>query len=234
MQLAEWTRVKDVHSALAGQYSVYNMNQDLKKEQSKKIVRQNIARERGVYMFDPEEYKRNDPSLRIELQRLSEEQLRVYAMMASDIRKEISEKVAQLGYSKKEQQSNEMTHLEKQFHMSAVQSKQLSQEDYQEASNKRSPRMKKLTMRDLDSAARLRIVTIAASNNFTQQEIADKFNIKLWVVRDLTRALKQKNNSILKKRVAELEKARKQAILVSCLSNAFKQDNRSFSARQIQ
>ena len=50
--------------------------------------------------------------------------------------------------------------------------------------------MKKLTMRELDSATRLRIVTIAASNHLTQQEIADKFNIKLWAVRDLTRALK--------------------------------------------
>ena len=50
--------------------------------------------------------------------------------------------------------------------------------------------MKKLTMRELDSATRLRIVRVVASNNFTQQEIADKFNTKLWVVRDLTRALK--------------------------------------------
>ena len=90
MQRAEWTRVKDTHTALTGDYVVHSMHRDMKAENAKRLIRSFISGQRGVFLFDPEEYKRHDPTLTKELRKLSNEELLRYATMASKIRRDIS------------------------------------------------------------------------------------------------------------------------------------------------
>lgn len=70
------------------------MYQDMVAYQRKSLLRSLIARERGVNIFDPEEFKRNDPTLNFATHRLSFEELQKYAIMASKIRRDISNQVA--------------------------------------------------------------------------------------------------------------------------------------------
>ena len=79
-----------MYSVIEKDYEVFSMYQDMYTQQRKSILRSLFVRERGVYIFDPEEFKRKDPTLTIEIQRLSVERLHEYAVMASKIRRDIS------------------------------------------------------------------------------------------------------------------------------------------------
>ena len=69
--MAKWTRVKDVYTVTRSDYDVYDIYQDTINSQAKATIRSFLPMRRGVYIFDPEEYKRRDPSLRMELHKLS-------------------------------------------------------------------------------------------------------------------------------------------------------------------
>ena len=43
LQRAEWTRVKDTHSALTDDYAVYSMHRDMKAENAKRLIRSFIS-----------------------------------------------------------------------------------------------------------------------------------------------------------------------------------------------
>ena len=62
-------------------------------------------------------------------------------------------------------------------------------------------------MRELDAATRIKIVTLAARRTLTQQEVAERFGVKVQLVSDLMKDLsRKKGRGTIKKREAELRK----------------------------
>ena len=60
---------------------------------------------------------------------------------------------------------------------------------------------------------------MAARRTLTQQEVAERFEIKVQLVRDLMKDLsKKKSSGIIKKKEAELRKDQQQAAVVSCIA----------------
>ena len=76
--------------------TVFDVEQDLKADKTLKQVRTGSVRNLGKMLFDPEDFKDKSDQLTIARHRLNEERLYDYAKMASNIRKEISQKASRL------------------------------------------------------------------------------------------------------------------------------------------
>ena len=130
--------------------------------------------------------------------------------------------------------SEDMSSLQRQVADHQSLPKECYRDDFIEKRNPAHPQNKKRTLRDLSAAARLEIVTLAAKRVLTQQEVADRFGIKVQVVRDLMKNLGKKRSVILKKRDAEVRKARQQSALTSVISQSLTSKQGIWSSKQIQ
>ena len=63
----------------------------MNREKVKRFIRGYISGERGVFLFDPKGFRKSDPTLTKQIHKLSDEELHQYAILASKIRKNISE-----------------------------------------------------------------------------------------------------------------------------------------------
>ena len=90
-------------------------------------------------------------------------------------------------------------------------------------------------MRQLDAATRIRIVTLAARRTLTQQEVAERFGVKVQLVRDLMKDLSRKKGSgTIRKREAELHKDQQQAAVTACIAHQITSKQSIQSARAIR
>ena len=92
------------------------------------------------------------------------------------------------------------------------QPKALFQADFADQENPAHPHAKQRNLRQLDTATRIRIVTLAARRALTQKEVAERFGVKVQLVRDLMKDLSRKKGSgTIRKREAELRKDQQQS-----------------------
>ena len=90
----------------------------------------------------------------------------------------------------------------------------------QEPNNPASLNRKRRTLRQLDVTERLKIVKLLASRSRTYQEVADTFNVKVQLVRDLNKDLKAKQVRFINKRKVEIRKVIQQAAITKSIQNA--------------
>ena len=101
------------------------------------------------------------------------------------------------------------------------------------ASNPSHPCRKRKTLRQLDSATRLKVVRLAASKLYTCEEIASRFNIKVQAVYDLSKDVKKRKVYFIKKKEKELQRAKNETGIVQAISEAIATQTRIWNAKQI-
>lgn len=127
--------------------------------------------------------------------RLDQVQLRGYARSASKIRSEFSSKAGQHGVNaaasnvNADSESNAAFPLSQDYRNTYL---SMSYDNTLYPANPASPNRKRRTLRQLNVSERVKIVKMLASKKRTGQEVADVFNVKLQVVRDLNKDLKGK------------------------------------------
>ena len=115
------------------------------------------------------------------------------------------------------------------------QPKEIFQADFNDHKNPAHPQAKKRTLRQLDVATRIKIVTLAARRTLTQQEVAERFGVKVQLVRDLMKDIsRKKGSSTIRKREAELRKDQQQAAVSSFIAQQITAKQSIQSAKAIR
>ena len=81
-----WTRVKSREQMSHSHITVFDIEKDLEADKTLKAVRLGATREKGELLFDPDEWKGKSEELTIDKCKLSIDELRVYAKIASELR----------------------------------------------------------------------------------------------------------------------------------------------------
>ena len=82
----QWTRVKSLHQMIHETNRVFDIEKDLDADRVLKQVRRGAVREQGAILFDPDAWKGRDEALKMDKCKLSEDELRNYAKVATEIR----------------------------------------------------------------------------------------------------------------------------------------------------
>ena len=69
--------------------TVFDIHKDLDADKALKAVRAGSVREKGTFLFDPDEWKRRGEELKIDQHTLQQDQLREYAVLASKLRQRL-------------------------------------------------------------------------------------------------------------------------------------------------
>ena len=105
-QPMSWTRVKKVESIFIQRMTIFDVEKDMENDKFLKQIRKNAAREPGILIFDPENFKDSKDDLNFARHNLSRQQLLEYAKVASSIRRAISLKVSRMYEESKDHQHN--------------------------------------------------------------------------------------------------------------------------------
>ena len=131
----------------------------------------------------------------------------------------ISERVHRLTEERGGGHDAPLTGLQLELANKKQQPKEIFQADFNDHKNPAHPQVKKRTLRQLDAATRIKIVTLAAQKTLTQQEVAERFGVKVQLVRDLMKDLSRKRGSgTIKKKESELRKDQHQAAVTSFIA----------------
>ena len=203
-----WTRVRDVEVAAEQRVSVYDVEQDLQADKSLQQIRKGAVRDLGVVIFDPETFRDQTDQLTFDNYRLSEEQLLEYAKTATRIRSQIKHRAGAQEEEQQDADAEPVTELKN--HVALPRSLRISTEElnFGREANPVHPTRKRRPLHQLNSANRMQIVKLAASKLRTCREIADMYNIKVQVVYDLAKDAKKQQVCFVKKKEAELRRAR--------------------------
>ena len=82
-----WTRVKEVSPNPSVRISSFDVEEDLKQDRFMKQIRKGAVRELGALLFDPDDFKDQTKQLTLSNFKLTTDELRDFAMMASTIRR---------------------------------------------------------------------------------------------------------------------------------------------------
>ena len=85
----QWTRVKSLHQMIHDSNRVFDIEKDLDADRVLKQVRKGAVREQGAILFDPDAWKGRDEELKMDKCKLSEDELRTYAKVATEIRQKL-------------------------------------------------------------------------------------------------------------------------------------------------
>ena len=116
-----WTRVKDVESTHLSRLKIYDVEEDLKADKSLKQIRKGAVRDLGQMLFDPDDFKNQADQLRVDAYKLTEEELRAYAELATTIRQRISLRASEAVEEKKEpagenEENFDDVHVQERYH----------------------------------------------------------------------------------------------------------------------
>ena len=104
-----WTRVKYVHAANISRPRIYDVEEDLKADNSLKAIRKGAVRELGEMLFDPADFKDQADQLRVNDYKLDEDQLLAYAKLATTIRQQIRQRASEAGEEQEESVIGQVT-----------------------------------------------------------------------------------------------------------------------------
>ena len=82
----QWTRVKSLEQIRSQKLMVFDSEKDLQFDKSQKTIRAELNHNRGMFIFDPDDFKGQAQALAVESYRLPEEGLREYAKLATQLR----------------------------------------------------------------------------------------------------------------------------------------------------
>ena len=88
-----WTRVKNRDQMSHQRISAFDIEKDLDTDKVLKAVRTGSTRDNGEILFDPDLWKGKDAELTIDKCKLPEDELRAYAILATEIRQKFQDKV---------------------------------------------------------------------------------------------------------------------------------------------
>ena len=88
----QWTRIRSRESMSHGKITVFDIEKDLEADKVLKRVRLGATREQGSFLFDPDLWKGREDELKLEQCKLSEDELRNYARIATSVRKKLKER----------------------------------------------------------------------------------------------------------------------------------------------
>ena len=161
-------------------------------------------------MFDPDAWKGRDEELKFDQCALSEDELRKYARIATEVRK-VFKSNAGLALTRKgdgspqdiEEALRQMPRLTRNY--LSVPRPTISKEMlYGHEHNSSSSKRKRLSLTKVNAQTRLQILKMAAAKMRTHREIAELFNVQSSAVASLTSALKRSKSTIVKRRMKEL------------------------------
>lgn len=85
--VTQWTRVKAVHSMQQLTPLLYDINKDLESDKSTNIARAHLGGSLGLVLFHPDDYNDKGYDFSLQKHQLSQEELKVYGEMATQVRK---------------------------------------------------------------------------------------------------------------------------------------------------
>ena len=87
-----WTRVKSRDEICHQRITVFDIEKDLTSDKVLKRVREGATREHGAFLFDPDSWKGRNDELKLDQCKLVEDELRSYAVIATEIRQKLKAK----------------------------------------------------------------------------------------------------------------------------------------------
>ena len=90
-----WTRVIPLRDFNAENIKLYDLRKDLEQDRQLKLIRQLTSSTNGRAIFDPDAYRNSDYNFNVDSHKLTEDQLREYAQIITQIRRELSQKAAE-------------------------------------------------------------------------------------------------------------------------------------------
>ena len=91
----QWTRVKSL-AMIKSRVMVFDAAEDLKFDKTLKTIRKEMDADRGQFVFDPDDFKEAAKSFEVESYRLPEEGLLEYGKLATQLRRQFTEKAQAL------------------------------------------------------------------------------------------------------------------------------------------
>ena len=82
--------------------TVFDIEKDLAADKVIKKVRKDASRENGAILFDPDSWKGLDHELKLDRHKLSEDELRKYAILATEIRQKFKTRAQAFHQARKE------------------------------------------------------------------------------------------------------------------------------------
>ena len=88
----QWTRVRTLEQMKTQRVMVHSVKTDLITDASLRVVRSELAHDRGAFVFDPQDFRNNADSLKVESYKLEEAELKRLASLASTLRQQVRSK----------------------------------------------------------------------------------------------------------------------------------------------
>ena len=86
---------------------MFDIEKDLETDKVLKAVRKGSTRENGEFLFDPDLWKGKSDELTIEKCKLSDDELRAYAVMATEVRQKFQEQADAIHEKRMDEEANE-------------------------------------------------------------------------------------------------------------------------------
>ncbi len=183
-----WTRVVSRDLMSHQRITVFDIEKDLNSDKVLKAVRSGAARESGEFVFDPDEWKGKSDELKIADHTLSEEQLRLYAGIATEVRRKFQEKAdaaldeGKVGGAMEIEESKESMPKMKRNYL-PIQKQEVRKELLLgHEHNSGSAKRKRLSLSQVSAQTRVAIVKLAATKSRTHKEIGELYNVRPIVV----------------------------------------------------
>ena len=179
-----WTRVKNRDQMSHQRITVFDIDKDLGADKVLKAVRSGSTRENGEFLFDPDLWKGKGDELTIDQCTLPEEQLRRYAVIATEVRRKFQEKAdatleeGKVGGAKEVEEAKELIRNYLPIRKAPIRKELLLGHEHNTGSLKR----KRLSLSQVGAQTRVQIAKLAAAKTRTHKEIGELFNVRPAVV----------------------------------------------------
>ena len=168
--------------------TVFDIEKDLNTDKVLKAVRTGSTRENGEFVFDPDEWKGKSDEFKIVDHKLSEEQLRLYAGIATEVRRKFQEKAeanseeCKTGAAKGSREVPESVPKLRRNYLPIPKQEIKKELLLGHEHNSGSAKRKRFTLSQVSTQTRVEIVKLAATKTRTHKEIGELFNIRPAVV----------------------------------------------------
>ena len=233
-----WTRVKSRDDMSHSRVSVFDITADLEKDKVLKRIREGAARGSNEVVFDPESWKGREAALKMDQQRLADDDLYEFGKLATETRKvftaraaaarvpeEGKEEAKEAAAGLEEAPALKRNHLPKPPPCIAL---DLLRGDGHDSGYHRR---KAATMAALSAHQRLQIVTLALQKQQTYAEIGRSFNVSTRVVSDLVSNRGKARGRIEKRRAAEVKRSQVQVAIIAVVQDLFAAQASVWSAK---
>ena len=192
--------------------TVFDIEKDLVADKGLKAVRVGATRDDGEVLFDPDVWKGKGDELTINSCRLPEDELRTFAILATEVRQNLQAKVDAVAEDRKDdamqgEEAKEKVPKLKRNYLPARKRQIRKELLLGHEHNTASANRRRLYLSQVSAKTRVQIVKMAAAKTRTHREIGELFNVRTLAVTQLSSAFKRSKSSIVKRRRQELKRS---------------------------